>query len=490
MAFLASRAGSVKDTGFDQWRARSVAVELINAAGAAPEESTMGDRGLAGLSLRLRRNRLTRRDVLWLFGAGAAASALAGCATSPVTGERILVGMSEEQERQVDRQVAPHQFSQDMGPVQDDAVNRYVAGVGGRMDELTQRPQMPYSYRVLNANYINAYTFPGGTMGVTRGIMTELDSEAELAALLGHEMGHVNARHAAQRQGQQMLSQAAVIGLAVAASVADSSWGGLAAVGGQIGASALLASYSRDNEREADALGQDYMVRAGYPASGMVQLQSLLVRESKGTPSLLETMFATHPMSAERLANAQRLAETRHAASLRADPQRERFMDSTVGLRRLKPAIDACKNGEVAMARKQLPQAQGEFAKALAVAPRDYPSNLLMARCLAAQGRQKEALKYADAARSIYPQEAQAHKLVGVLQLAEKDPAAAVQSFEQFDRLLPGDPGIAFLKGVGYEGSGNQRAAAESYARFLRAGGQGKPAEYSMGRLQAWGYLR
>jgi tetratricopeptide (TPR) repeat protein len=195
-------------------------------------------------------------------------------------------------------------------------------------------------------------------------------------------------------------------------------------------------------------------------------------------------------MSGERVANAQRLAETRHAASLKANPQRERYMDSTASLRRLKPAIDACKSGEAAMARKQLPQAQGDFARALAVAPRDYPSNLLMARCLVAQGRQKDALRYADAARSIYPQEAQAHKLTGVLQLAERNPGAAVQSFEQFDRLLPGDPGIAFLKGVSYEGAGNQRAAAESYARFLRSGGQGKPAEYSMSRLKAWGYAR
>jgi beta-barrel assembly-enhancing protease len=165
-------------------------------------------------------------------------------------------------------------------------------------------------------------------------------------------------------------------------------------------------------------------------------------------------------------------------------------MDSTAGLRRIKPAIDACKNGEVAMAQKQLPQAQQQFAGALTLAPRDYAANILMARCLAAQGRQQDALRYADAARSIYPQEAQAQKLSGVLQLAAKNPGAAVQHFEQFDRLLPGDPGIAFLKGVAYEGTGNQRAAAENYARFVRSGGQGAPAEYSAGRLKAWGYVR
>jgi beta-barrel assembly-enhancing protease len=444
-----------------------------------------------GLARRLRANRLTRRDAAWLFGvsvASASLGAVSGCATSPVSGQRILVGMSEQQERAVDQQVAPHQFSKDMGAVQDDAINRYVASLGDRLDDLTHRPGMPYSYRVLNANYINAYTFPGGAMGVTRGILSELQSEAELAALLGHEMGHVNARHAAQRQGQGLLAQAAVVGLAVGLS--DSRWGGVAMLGAQVGASALLSSYSRENEREADALGQEYMVKAGYPASGMTQLHGLLVRESRETPSLLETMFSSHPMSSERLDTARRMAETQYPSSLGASPRRERFMDSTASLRRIKPTIDACKEGEVAMAQKKLPDAQASFGQALAATPQDYASNVLMARCLQAQGRRQDAMRYAEAARTIYPREAQGHKLAGALQLESRNPAAALQAFDTFDRLLPGDPGIAFLKGVSHEGLGQQRAAAEHFAAFVRAGGQGQPAEYSMSRLKAWGYVK
>jgi predicted Zn-dependent protease len=439
-----------------------------------------------GLAVRVIRNRVTRRDALWLFAAsaGAAASAsLSGCATSPVTGRTILVGMSEEQERAVDKQAAPHQFSKDLGAVQDDGLNRYVVDVGTRMQALTQRPTMPYSYRVLNANYVNAYTFPGGAMGVTRGIMTEMQDEAELAALLGHELGHVNARHAAQRQGQAMVAQAAVIGLAVAA--ADSGWGGLAAIGGQIGASALLSSYSRDNEREADALGQDYMVKAGYPASGMTDLHGMLVSEEKSAPSLLQTMFSSHPMSSERVDNARRLAETRYAASLRAPDGRERYMDGTAGLRRIAPAIEACKQGEVEMAGKRLAQAEERFAAALRHAPRDYASNVLMARCLAAQNRRGDAQRYAETARNVYPQEAQAHKLAGSLHLQGKNPAAAFDAFDRFDRLLPGDPGIAFLKGVSLEGVGDRRRAAEHYAAYLRSGAGGEPARFAQGRLQA-----
>jgi len=444
----------------------------------------------AGLSDRLRRNRLTRRDALWLFGvaSGAAATAaLGGCAVSPVTGERILVGMSEAEERAIDKQVAPHQFSKDLGPVQDGGLNRYVSELGTRMHVLTQRPDMPYSYRVLNANYVNAYTFPGGAMAVTRGILTELDDEAELCALLGHELGHVNARHAAQRQGQAMLAQVAVVGLGVAAAASDSAWGGLATIGGQIGASALLSSYSRNHEREADALGQDYLVRAGYPASGMTDLHALLVREEKQAPSLLQTMFSSHPMSSERMATAQRQAATQFATSLKADAQRERFMDSTAALRRLKPTIDACKDGEVAMSARKLPDAEVHFATALRHSPQDYASNVLMARCLAAKGRRTEALRFADAARSIYPEEAQAHKLAGSLHLQGKTPASAFEAFDQFDRVLPGDPGILFLKAVSLDAMGERARAVAHYQAFLRAGGQGEPARFAVGRLQAHG---
>ena len=439
------------------------------------------------LARSLERNRITRRQALWLLGAGAAAG-LSGCATSPVTGETILVGMSEAQEKQTDAQVAPHQFSQDLGAIQDEAVNRYVAGIGQRMGTLTHRPQMPYSYRVLNANYVNAYTFPGGAMGVTRGILADLDDEAQLAALLGHELGHVNARHAAQRQGQNLVAQAALAGLNVAAQSSD--WGGLMSMGGQIGASALLAGYSREHEREADALGQEYLVKAGYPATGMVRLHQLLVAEEKTAPSLLQTMFSTHPMSSERMQAAQAAADARYRISNSLDARRERFMDSTASLRRIRPTIDACKNGETAMAARQYPKAQAEFQTALARTPRDYASNLRMAQCLQAQGQTAKAVDYADNAREIYPQEAQAYKLAGVLALQQRDAGRAYQNLDRFDRLVPGDAGITFLKGISLEGMGNRQAAAQHYAAYLRQSQQGNAAQYSYNRLKAWGMVK
>ncbi|MGB4063654.1 MAG: M48 family metalloprotease [Azonexus sp.] len=429
-------------------------------------------------------NRITRRQVLWLIGA----SALSGCATSPVGGGAILVGMSEDEEKAVDQKVAPQQFSQDLGAVQDEAINQYLGDVGRRLDAKVHRPQMPYSYRVLNANYVNAYTFPGGAMGVTRGILVDLDDEAELAALLGHELGHVNARHAAQRQGQAMVTQAAMTGVNIIGTAAG--FGGLTDLGTQLGASVLLSSYSRDNEREADALGQEYMVRAGFPASGMVGLQQLLVEQQKESPGMLQTMFSTHPMSSERRDSAKQLAESKYAASNKRDAGRERFMDSTASLRRIKPTIDACQKGEVAMAGKEYGRAEERFRAALKATPRDYAANVLMAKCLSAQDKDAQALEFAQTATRVYPQEAQAHKLVGVLALGQKDPGAAFEHLDRYDRLLPGDAGVTFLKGISLEGMGKRPEAAKQYAAYLQRTQQGKAAEYSISRLKSWGYLK
>jgi predicted Zn-dependent protease len=438
------------------------------------------------LARRLAGQHLTRRDTMWLFAASTAT--LGGCARSPVTGERILVGMGANEEREVDRRHAPHQFSQDMGAVQDAATNRYVAEVGLRLQPHVQRKDMPYSYRALNANYVNAYTFPAGAMGVTRGLLVDLKDESELAALLGHELGHVNARHAAQRQGQALVAQAALIGLAVAAS--DSRWAPAIGLGAHIGASALLARYSRDNEREADALGQDYLVKAGYPAQGMTALHELLIEQGGRNPGLLETMFSSHPMSTERRDTARRLAETRYASSRGAPAQRERFMDQTASLRRIRPAIESCKNGETAMSRKALAEAQRQFDAALRNAPQDYPAHLRMAQCLQAQGRLQEARRYADAARALYPQEAQAAKLGASLRLGLRDPAGALQDLQAYDRLLPGDNGARFLKGVAYEGLGNTSLAGNEFAAFVAQEAEGDAANYARSRLKAWGRIK
>ena len=230
---------------------------------------------------------LTRRRFLEI-GALSAAGLLAGCAVNPVTGENQLMLVSPDQEIRIDRQHAPHQFSTDYGVTQDEALNRYIAETGRRLVPHTHRPEMPYNFHCVNATYVNAYAFPGGSIAATRGILLELDNEAELAALLGHELGHVNARHTAQQMTQGTIVQAALGGIAAYARTEGELYGQIAGQLGQLGAGALLAKYSRDNEREADALGLSYMTGAGYGAAGFVGLMDMLRGMNRRQPQFIE----------------------------------------------------------------------------------------------------------------------------------------------------------------------------------------------------------
>jgi len=439
---------------------------------------------------------LTRREMLWLLGVAGSAVALpgllSGCAVDPVTGEKTLVGLSEAQEVSLDKGQSPQQFSADLGAVQDARLNQYVADVGTGLWSKSHRPKMPYNARVLNANYVNAYTFPGGSMGVTRGIMLEMQSEDELAALMGHEIGHVNARHAAERAGKQMLANVALVAVNVAAASSETGQQYLPILQplSQVGASALLAKYSRDNEREADSLGMEYMVKGGYNPEGMVGLMGLLRSEAQAKPNLLETMFSSHPMSEERYQTARQVAQQKYASQTGRTVQRERYMDNTAGLRRIQPTVEACQKGESFMAKKQLPQAEDQFGLALRHAPEDYAANVLMAKALMAQKKTREADGYLVLAKNIYPSEAQAVQLTGLNKLALRQPDAALDAFQAYDRLLPGNPATLFFMGAANENMGRKRDAANLYYRYLQTGAQGGEAQFAVNRLRDWKVIR
>lgn len=438
---------------------------------------------------RIFRRCMTRRDFLWLMSV-AGSGLLHGCATDPVTGKTVLVGMSEAQEVELDRSNSPHQFSADYGAVQQPAVNDYLSDVGQGLAANSHRPQMPYSFRAVNANHVNAYAFPGGSIGVTRGILVELDNEAELAALLGHEVGHVTARHAAEQAGKTMLAQAALMGGAVYAGSRDAGLGELVTTLGSLGAGALLAHYSRDNERESDRLGLDYMTRSGYNPEGMVGLMDVLRSQQRSDPNALELMFATHPPSEERYRFARQEVATRYAADAGRSLQRERYLDNTFALRRLKPAIEKQREGEAQLAKKRYRQAEAAFRGALTLAPDDYAGNMLLGKSLLAQERTAEAQRAFEKAKAIYPAEAQSHHFDGISKLQRGNYAAAFRAFDDYEKRLPGNPNTVFLKGIALESMQDRSGAAAEYYRYLRSVNQGQAARHAYQRLQAWGYLQ
>jgi predicted Zn-dependent protease len=433
----------------------------------------------------LSRTQMTRRQFLWLSSM-AAAGVAAGCATNPVTGKSQLMLVSEDQEIQIDQQYSPFQFSADYGIAQDQALNRYIDRTGKEMGARTHRTHVPFNFHVVNATYVNAYAFPAGTIACTRGILLSVDNEAELAALLGHELGHVNARHTAEQMSKGMLTQAVVGGFSAVAGAAGSGFGSLASQLGQIGAGALLASYSRDNERQADALGMEYMVKSGYSPGGMVGLMEMLNSLGEHKPTAIELMFATHPMSAERYQTVVQSAATKYSSAKGLPVYRERYMDNTARLRAQKEAIEAMQTGDKALAQKQYADAEGHYRRALKGAPEDYTALVLMSKTQLMQKKWAVGRQYAEMAQKAYPQEAQAYHLSGFARIQLKDYEGALDEFNSYDRVLAGNPNTLFFKGFAYEGMQKYREAAGEYQRYLQVVQQGDYARHAYQRLQQW----
>jgi len=432
---------------------------------------------------------MTRRQFLWLSSLSAA-GLMSGCATNPVSGKRQLMLLSEDQEIQIDKKNSPHQFSADYGKVQDKALNNYINRTGEKMAAQSHRTHMPYSFRAVNATYVNAYAFPGGSIAVTRGILLSLENEAELAALLGHELGHVNARHTAQQMSKGMITQAVVGGVSVLAGTQGRVYGQLASQLGAISAGALLASYSRDNEREADALGMKYMVTTGYGSEGFIGLMDVLQSLGKDKPSTIELMFATHPMSEERYKTAVKNANTKYKSARKKPLYRDRYMDNTARLRAKKGAIEEMQKGDKDMARRKYDDAEAHYRKALKLAPGDYAGLLMMSTCQLVQKNYPAGRRYAEEAKKAYPQEARAYHLAGFAKIQTKDFEKAYKDFEKYEKLLPGNPNMIFLKGYCEEGMKHKEQAVDQYHRYLQLVQQGDYAKHAYQRLKEWGYYK
>jgi predicted Zn-dependent protease len=301
----------------------------------------------------------------------------------------------------------------------------------------------------------------------------------------------VNARHAAERATKSMLAQLAVVGATAYVSTTDNrEYAPLVQTLGGFGAGALLAHYSRDNEREADALGMEYMARAGQNPEGMVGLMDILREQSRHKPSAIETMFATHPMSDERYATARQRAAEQYGPQRRRPLHRERYLDHTARLRAIKPAVESLQRGEKAMGKEDFPAAEAEFAGALKRAPEDYAGLVMMAKCQVALERPELARRYAEQAKAVYPEEAQASNVAGIAALMDKDYPAALSHLRGYERRLPGNPNTLFLQGVALEGMQNRRAAAQVYSRYLAQVQSGDPARHAYQRLTTWGYIQ
>ena len=225
------------------------------------------------------------------------AASLTACATNPVTGRPQLALVSESQEIQMGQQAA-REVEQSIGLVDNPALQAYVQRIGMALAARSERPQLPWSFKVVDDATPNAFALPGGPIFVTRGLLALMDSEAELATVLGHEIGHVTARHSVTQISRAQLAQ---VGLVLGQILVPQTQqlGGLA----ESGVGLLFLKYGRDAERQADDLGFRYALSENYDVREMADVFAALERATAGQQQegKLPGWLATHPGEPERI---------------------------------------------------------------------------------------------------------------------------------------------------------------------------------------------
>lgn len=292
---------------------------------------------------------------------------LAGCATNPVTGKKELSLISEQQELAIGaEQYSPSRQAQGGDYVADPDLTAYISKVGNRLAEKSDR-KLPYEFKVLNNSTPNAWALPGGKIAINRGLLTQLRSESELAAVLGHEIVHAAARHGAQQMSKGILLQTAVVGTAMATQ--GENYADMAQLGTGLGAQLLSQKFGRDAERESDYYGMIYMSRLGYDPQGAVDLQRTFVKLSEGgNQAWLSGLLASHPASQERVQNNLTLLKTLPKGG---DMGVARYQKKIAHLLKTKPAYDAYDKGRAALAKGDASTAQSLALKAVALEPRE-----------------------------------------------------------------------------------------------------------------------
>ncbi|HOS99734.1 MAG TPA: M48 family metalloprotease, partial [Acidobacteriota bacterium] len=249
-----------------------------------------------------------RRSIVWRTAAVVVAAALViwsmSCAKNPVTGKRELMLISTADEIALGKQLDP-EILQTYGKYSNPELDAYVAALGHKLGALSHRPDLTYTVQVVDSDVVNAFAVPGGYVYLTRGMLSYLNDEAELAGVMSHEIGHIAARHSVHQYSQ---AQLAMLGLGVGSMFSETfqKYAGIA----QLGLSMLFLKFSRDDERQADALGVEYASRAGFDANHMANMFVTLERLNPGSDrSGLPGWFSTHPNPPDRIAAIQRDAQ-------------------------------------------------------------------------------------------------------------------------------------------------------------------------------------
>lgn len=413
---------------------------------------------------------------------------VSGCAKNPVTGESEIMLMSRSEEIKLGRKYYPIMTQMNNGELQAKALQNYVEQLGYQLAEVSDAPKYPYEFNVVNSSVPNAYALPGGFISVTRGLLLEMTSEAQLAAVLGHEIVHVTARHTAQQRTRGIFTNLLMTAGSIYMRAEGVAHAGLYRELGSIGARAILASYSRSQEKLADRVGMRYMAKAGYDPSGMVGLQKLLLKLRENQPGMLQQFFASHPLTETRIDYSKQQVEiVQKQVDIPRRKQLDRFDEVVAEVwKPRQSAYEHYDRGMKLMNEDKFRQAESAFRKALS----DYDGEALfhagLGFALTKQGNPKAGRKALNRALQIYDHVFRIQLYSGLNYFELGEYGKSLKDLEKADSLLPGLPAVTFYRGRNYEELGDLESAARAYRDYLRMAPQGEHADYCRDRLREW----
>lgn len=381
------------------------------------------------------------------------------CGTNPVTKKTEFQFVSQAQEISIGTQnYSPARQSQGGDYVIDPELTAFVQAVGKRLAAVSDRPDLPYEFVVLNDSVPNAWAMPGGKIAFNRGLLYELNSEAELAAVMGHEIVHAAARHGAKSMERGILLQGAMIAVGIGAQNTD--YANLIVGGAQLGAQLATSKYGRDAESESDFYGMQYMKKAGYDPSAAVTLQETFVRLSQGKQSdFITGLFASHPPSQERVdANKETLAKLGAGGEMGKDT----YAQKVGKLKATQPAYKAYDDALVALKKGDTATATKLANQAIAGEPREARFQELLGDIALTQKKPQEALAFYEKAIKMQPDYFKPHIQSGIALFNMGKKAEAEAFLARANALLPTAPGHALLGQIA-EGRGQTDVALKHY---------------------------
>lgn len=433
------------------------------------------------------------------------------CAVNPVTGQSQLMLVSEEQEIAMGKELYPNAIWSGEGgggEYRDDRLKTYLKGIVVNIHKVSHRPNLPVDFAIQDSSVPNAWAIPGHVV-MTRGLLANLNNEGEFVYVMGHEMGHVAARHSASQMSHSMLTQVLLGGASIA--LAGSDYSDAALTLGSLGGSLLLLKYSRNDELEADRLGVQYMTRLGYDPRNALNAQKNIenisneymksIGQEPGERGFFEDLLSTHPRTSVRVEEMQSIINATPRQPIRGDgTNRQQFQSATADIRKMhniyanyydkgvralqkdnlpeaasfaqkalaqdqKRAPFHALNGFIMLKKKDYSGAERSFQQALTIDPNYQPAVRGMGAKSYLQGKYTESIQYLRRGLTLFPEDLPSFYFLGMNYYRTKSYKNAVTYLKPFADAQPKHPRVHGILGTCYENVGDINNAYSEHVK-------------------------